>query len=143
MTALFGAKEIKILGLSLLGGFLLLFPRMLLMHEVAPSLVQTVQKFIEQSIPQVSSEQEKAGMPVPTYRDKPKKRVRSGSLQVEGIIYEGKGQSSVIIDGQILMVGDSIGDYRVIEIQSQHVVLKKGDDLYILSADSTLEKGKA
>lgn len=143
MTASFGAKEIKIFGLSLIGGFLLLFPRMLLMHEVAPSLVQTVQKFIEQSIPQVSSEQEKAGMPVPIYRDKPKKRARSGSLQVEGIIYEGKGQSSVIIDGQILMVGDSIGDYRVIEIQSQHVVLKKGDDLYILSADSTLEKGKA
>ena len=143
MTASLGAKEIKILGLSLIGGFLLLFPRMLLMHEVAPSLVQTVQKFIEQSLPQASSEPEKAGMPPPIYRDKPKKRARSGSLHVEGIIYEGKGQSSVIIDGQILMVGDSIGDYRVIEIQSQHVVLKKGEDLYILSADSTLEKGKA
>lgn len=143
MTANLGVKEIKILVLSLLGGFLLLFPRMLLMHEVAPSLVQTIQKTLEQYIPQASNELEKPKAPAKVYQGKPQKKTRSGSWHVEGIIYEGKGQSSVIIDGQILMVGDSIGDYKVIEIQPQHVVLKKGDDLYVLSADSTLEKGKA
>ena len=98
---------------------------------------------MEQYIPQASNELEKPKAPAKAYQGKPQKKTRSGSWHVEGIIYEGKGQSSVIIDGQILMVGDSIGDYKVIEIQPQHVVLKKGDDLYVLSADSTLEKGKA
>ena len=143
MPAFIGAKEIKILGLSLLGGFLLLFPRMLLVHEVAPSLMQTIQKNLEQYLPQAAQELEKSRTPGNFHQEKTKKRTPSGSLHVEGIIYEGKGQSSVIIDGQILMVGDSIGDYQVVEIQSQHVILKKGGDVYVLSADSTLEKGKS
>ncbi len=144
MTAYVGPKEIKILAVSAFCGFLLLFPRLLLMHQVMPDLVQEIQKTVGQHTPDSPMKFEKARTPAKPYQNKPKQPApSSGSLRVEGIIYESKGQSSVIINGQILVVGDSIGEYTVIEIQSQHVTLKKGRDLYVLSPDSTVEEASS
>src|SRR3989338_6524416 len=109
MTANLGVKEIKILVLSLLGGFLLLFPRMLLMHEVAPSLVQTIQKTLEQYIPQASNELEKPKAPAKAYQGKPQKKTRSGSWHVEGIIYEGRGSPAAPLSAKFLGLGFALG----------------------------------
>ena len=143
MTATLGAKEIKILAISILLGFLLLFPRLLLINQVMPDFMKTIQETVGQYAPEAAAQFEKARTPAKSYQNKPKKSAPSGTLRVEGIIYESKGQSSVIINDQILVVGDTIGAYQVIEIQSQHVVLKKGKDVYILSQDSTLERASS
>lgn len=143
MTATLGEKEIKILVLSVLLGLLLLFPRLLLINEGLPDFIKTIQKTVGQYVPEAAGQFKKARIPAKSYQSKPKKPASSGALRVEGIIYESKGQSSVIINGQILMVGDTIGAYQVIEIQSMHVVLKKDKDVYILSQDSTLEKASS
>lgn len=140
MIAALGAKEIKMLAVSAFFGFLLLFPRILLSRQIAPDLVRSLQEAMEPYAPKAPAEFEKARTPAKTYRKKSGKAAPSGPLKVEGIIYEEKGRSSVIINGLILVAGDLIGDYRVVEIQSQHVILKKGENLYVLSADSTLEK---
>ena len=46
-------------------------------------------------------------------------------LLVEGIIYDKQGRSYAIVNGSILGIGDSIGDYQVLKIQDKKVAFIK------------------
>lgn len=53
------------------------------------------------------------------------------TLNLEGIIYEEKGQSLVIINGEILKQNDTIGDIKIIEIRKDSVVYMKNGELFV------------
>jgi hypothetical protein len=53
-------------------------------------------------------------------------RVQQNAIDLQGIYYR-KGHSSVVIDGQHKLLGDSVGDAKITQISADHVVLT-GDD---------------
>ncbi|MCM8757610.1 MAG: hypothetical protein NC903_00935, partial [Candidatus Omnitrophica bacterium] len=53
-------------------------------------------------------------------------------LKLEGILYNPYGGSSVIVNGEILKIGDWIGNYQVYKIELNKVVfLKEGNEVVI------------
>lgn len=50
-------------------------------------------------------------------------------LSLEGIVYEDGGSSCAIINSEIVQSGDKIGDYQVLEVQRQKVVLGKAEEI--------------
>ncbi len=51
------------------------------------------------------------------------------ALSLEGIVYEDGGSSCAIINSEIVQSGDKIGDYQVLEVQRQKVVLGKAEEI--------------
>ena len=47
---------------------------------------------------------------------------QSKELNLSGIIYDKNGVSYAIVNGQVVGVGDSIGDYRVLKILENKVI---------------------
>ena len=56
-------------------------------------------------------------------------------LNLEGIIYESKGQSMAIINGEILKVDDSIGNVKIVEIRKDSIVYSKDGEIVTLFAN--------
>ena len=50
-----------------------------------------------------------------------------GDLALEGIIYDEKGISYAIVNGNVVKVGDSVGDYQVLKVQKNKVVFIKNN----------------
>jgi len=55
-------------------------------------------------------------------------------LNLEGIIYESRGRSMVIINGEILKVDDSIGSVKIVEIRKDSIVYSKDGEIVTLFA---------
>lgn len=56
----------------------------------------------------------------------------SGGLALEGIIYDKLGRSFAIVNTSVVGVGDSVGDYQVLRILEDRVILiKDGEPLEI------------
>lgn len=51
------------------------------------------------------------------------------ALSLEGIVYEEGGSSCAIINSEIVQSGDKIGDYQVLEVQKQKVILGKAEEI--------------
>lgn len=49
----------------------------------------------------------------------------SGALAIEGIIYDKLGRSFAIVNGEVVGIGDSVGDYQVLKIFENKVVFIK------------------
>jgi hypothetical protein len=50
------------------------------------------------------------------------KEEAKGDLQVEGIIFDKRGRSYTIVNGQVVGIGDSIAGYEVLKIENNKVV---------------------
>ncbi|MFC1594312.1 hypothetical protein ACFL38_03190, partial [Candidatus Omnitrophota bacterium] len=55
-----------------------------------------------------------------------------GDLRLEGIIHDVGGDSFAIINGQIMMVGDKIGAFRIFKIEQNQVIFLKDDKEIII-----------
>jgi len=62
------------------------------------------------------------------------REVDLGGLAVKGIIYF-KESPVAIINDEIVGIGENIGEYLVLEIEEKRVILKKGDQEFILKLD--------
>ncbi|MDP3732718.1 MAG: hypothetical protein Q8R31_06855 [Candidatus Omnitrophota bacterium] len=54
-----------------------------------------------------------------------KEKTASGLL-LEGIIYDGRGLSYAIVNGEVVKVSDKVGDYQVLKIEKNKIVFIKG-----------------
>ena len=53
-------------------------------------------------------------------------------LLLEGIIYDEHGRSFAVVNGAVLGIGDSVGDYQVLKIQATRVTfIKDGEPLEV------------
>lgn len=60
-------------------------------------------------------------------------RERSGPIEVEGIIYDAQGLSYVIVNEDILGIGDRVGEYQLYKIEKNKVIfLKEGKELEVI-----------
>jgi len=66
------------------------------------------------------------------------REVDLGGLNLRGIIYSEKDPVA-IINGEVVERGDSIGEYLVLEIERKKVILKKGDQEFILKLEEEEE----
>lgn len=55
-----------------------------------------------------------------------KEETVKGEVVVEGIIYDKQGSSYAIVNGAVVEVGDSIGDFQVLKIEENKVIFFKG-----------------
>ena len=62
------------------------------------------------------------------------REVDLGGLAVKGIIYF-KESPVAIINDEIVGIGENIGEYFVLEIEEKRVILKKGDQEFILKLE--------
>ncbi|MGE5308310.1 MAG: hypothetical protein ACM3OC_04435 [Deltaproteobacteria bacterium] len=46
-------------------------------------------------------------------------------LKLEGIIYDKYGISYAVVDGQVVKIGDTIGDYQVLRIEEKRVIFMR------------------
>jgi len=53
----------------------------------------------------------------------------SSGLSVEGIIYDKLGISYAIINGDIVKIGDTVGEYQVLKIEQKKVIFIKNGEL--------------
>jgi hypothetical protein len=51
-----------------------------------------------------------------------------GDLLIEGIIYDKQGRSFAIVNGSVVGVGDSVGDYRVLKVEETRVIFIKNGE---------------
>lgn len=50
-----------------------------------------------------------------------------GDLLIEGIIYDKQGRSFALVNGTVVSIGDTVGDYQVLRIEEGRVIfLKEG-----------------
>jgi type II secretory pathway component PulC len=49
----------------------------------------------------------------------------SSGLSLEGIIYDANGVSYALINGEVTKIGDAVGDYQVLKVEKDKVVLIK------------------
>lgn len=54
-----------------------------------------------------------------------KEETSSGPL-LEGIIYDEHGLSYAIVNGEVVHVGDKVGDYQVLKIEKNKIIFIKG-----------------
>ncbi|MDD5108271.1 MAG: hypothetical protein PHC29_01995 [Candidatus Omnitrophica bacterium] len=52
----------------------------------------------------------------------------SGGLMIEGIIYDKLGRSLAIVNGEVVGIGDPVGDYQVLKIYENKVVFVKNGE---------------
>ena len=56
----------------------------------------------------------------------------SGGLTIEGIIYDKLGRSFAIVNTEVVGIGDSVGDYQVLNIYENKVIfIKNGEPLEV------------
>jgi len=60
--------------------------------------------------------------------DREQERGTSG-LAVDGIIYDKQGVSFALVNGRVVGVGDSSGEYRVLKIENDKVTFLKDDQI--------------
>lgn len=60
-------------------------------------------------------------------------------LNLEGILWDGKGDSYAIINGTVLKGGDLLGDYKVIKIEEKKVILSRGEEEISINLSSEEE----
>lgn len=58
--------------------------------------------------------------------------ILASDMNLEGIIYDPRGKSLAIINGTVLKIGDTIGNYSIIEIEKNKVTLSWGNEKIIL-----------
>jgi len=56
-------------------------------------------------------------------------------LNLEGIFYDDKGQSMVIINGEILKKNDTLGNIKIVDIKKDSVVYAKDGTILTLYAE--------
>ena len=62
----------------------------------------------------------------------PQPKQKAGGLEIEGIVYDAKGASYVVINSEIYKAGDTYGEYRILRIKPGKVVfLKSGQELEV------------
>lgn len=61
-------------------------------------------------------------------------KLNVGSLKLSGIIFS-KDEKVAIVNGEIVKEGDYIGNYIIDKIEENKVVLKKGDEKFILELE--------
>ena len=54
-----------------------------------------------------------------------RKEKTEGPPQLEGIIYDPRGASYAVMDGEVFRVGDAAGDYQIIKIELRKVIMQK------------------
>jgi type II secretory pathway component PulC len=53
-------------------------------------------------------------------------------LKLEGIIYDKYGISYAVVDGSVVRIGDSVGDYRVLKIEEKRVIfMREGQEVTV------------
>lgn len=57
----------------------------------------------------------------------PVRRQKTDEIHLEGIIYDPKGGSYAVIDGEIWKAGDSVGAATIIRIEPQKIIFLKSD----------------
>lgn len=60
-------------------------------------------------------------------------------LNLEGILWDNKGDSYAIISGTVLRVGDVLGDYKIIKIEPRRVILSRGAEEITVNLSSEEE----
>lgn len=56
----------------------------------------------------------------------------ASGLLLEGIIYDKYGRSYAIVNGEIVKIGDAIGDYQVLKIENNKVIfIKEGQPMEV------------
>jgi len=60
--------------------------------------------------------------------------INFANLELHGIIYS-NGRSLAVINGEVLEVGEQIGEYTVIEISEKEVALRKGKEVFTLKLE--------
>ncbi|OGX50527.1 MAG: hypothetical protein A3G37_02835 [Omnitrophica WOR_2 bacterium RIFCSPLOWO2_12_FULL_46_30] len=60
---------------------------------------------------------------------KPKERTE-GPPRLEGLMYDAKGISYVVMDGEVFRAGEMVGDYQLIRIDSNKVIMQKADQVF-------------
>jgi len=64
--------------------------------------------------------------------DKRETSTGTGSLSLEGIIYDKSGRSFAIVNATVVGIGDSVGDYQVLKIYANKVIfIKDGEPLEV------------
>lgn len=59
-------------------------------------------------------------------------RKRDGVIDLEGIIYDAGSSSYAVINGEIVKAGEAAGDYQLIRIEPQKIILsKEGKELEV------------
>lgn len=57
---------------------------------------------------------------------------RDGAINLEGIIYDHGSSSYAVINGEVVKVGEAVGDYQLIRIEPQKIILsKEGKELEV------------
>lgn len=60
-------------------------------------------------------------------------------LNLEGIVWSGKGDSYAIISGSVVGVGDLLGDYKVKAIEKNRVIMGRGGEESVINLRSEEE----
>jgi len=57
------------------------------------------------------------------------------TLMLEGIMYDDKGQSLAIVNGEVVRKDDMIADAKVLEIKKESVVFIKNGEIFVLESN--------
>jgi hypothetical protein len=61
----------------------------------------------------------------------PESKERTEGLpRLEGLMYDAKGISYAVMDGEVFRAGDMAGDYQIIRIDSNKVIMQKADRVF-------------
>lgn len=60
-------------------------------------------------------------------------------LNLEGIVWSGKGNSYAILGGSVVRAGDLLGDYKVKTIEKSRVILERGNEESVINLRSEEE----
>ncbi len=142
------SKEIQVLVVAAVCGLVLLLPRVYLehkLHQQSPSSI--LFKSLEDTVQKVGL---KGGLkfkrvkaPAKSFKPKSKKEShQTKELRLEGIIYDEGGDSTAVINDEIVKAGDSIGDFTVLDIKKREVILRKEGSSYRLSSQGGLQEIK-
>lgn len=140
------AKEIRVVLIAALCGLFLLVPRIVLVQEVVPSLMKFVDSSLRGMIPGSVPDIRKAKIKSAVFKSDIKIKRSSRALspmRLEGIIFDAQGDSSSLINGQILVTGDEVEGFKVLKILADRVIVEKENAVYILTSESGLRKVRA
>lgn len=60
-------------------------------------------------------------------------------LNLEGIVWSGKGDSYAVLGGSVVRTGDLLGDYKVKAIEKSRVILERGNEESVINLRSEEE----
>lgn len=58
------------------------------------------------------------------------KEMTEGPPRLEGLMYDAKGTSYAVMDGEVFRAGDMVGAYQIIRIDSNKVLMQKADRVF-------------